>query len=90
MTLWRPCLHRAFRHARLRRAEAHRPLDYLRTFRNRIAHHEPIFTRHLEADYGSLLTVTGWICPRTREWIEHHSRVGALLSRPRDADDVLF
>jgi hypothetical protein len=48
------------------------------------------FTRYLEADYGSLLTVTGWICPRTREWIEHHSRVGALLSRPRDADDVLF
>jgi hypothetical protein len=90
MTLWRPCLHRAFRHARLRRTEAHRPLDYLRTFRNRIAHHEPIFTRHLEADYGSLLTVTGWICPRTREWIEHHSRVEALLGRPRDADDVLF
>ena len=64
--------------------------DPLQTFRNRIAHHEPIFIRHLEADYDSLLTVTGWICPRTREWIEHHSRVEALLGRPRDAADLLF
>ena len=59
MTLWRPCLHKAFRQERLRRVEAHRPLDYLRTLRNRIAHHEPIFTRHLAADYHSILTVTG-------------------------------
>ncbi|WP_216644572.1 hypothetical protein [Candidatus Thiodictyon syntrophicum] len=36
-----------------------------RTLRNRIAHHEPIFTRHLEADYRSLVNVTGWICPTT-------------------------
>ena len=44
-----------------------RPLDYLRTFRNRIAHHEPIFGRHLAADYTSILEVAGWICPDTRD-----------------------
>src|SRR4051794_13465005 len=43
MTLWRPCLHKAFPHARLGRVQAHTPLDYLRTLRNRIAHHEPVF-----------------------------------------------
>ena len=47
MTLWRPCLHKAFHNAKVSRVQAHHPLDYLRTFRNRIAHHEPIFTRHL-------------------------------------------
>jgi hypothetical protein len=44
-----------------------RLLDYLRTFRNRIAHHEPIFGRHLAADYTSILEVAGWICPDTRD-----------------------
>ena len=90
MTLWRPCLHKAFPHAKLSRVQAHTPLDYLRTFRNRIAHHEPIFTRHLEADYASILTVAGWVCPGMRDWIAHHSRVPALLLMPKDAPDMAF
>ncbi len=40
-----------FRTSRKSRASIHKPLDFLRTFRNRIAHHEPIFNRHIEADY---------------------------------------
>ena len=48
MTLWRPALRGAFVHcARLTRKEAHRPLNSLRTLRNRIAHHEPVFARDL-------------------------------------------
>ena len=90
MTLWRPCLHKAFPHARIGRVQAHTPLDYLRTLRNRIAHHEPVFTRHLAADYRSLLTVTGWISPGTRDWIAHHSRVEQLLELPRDGGAVSF
>jgi hypothetical protein len=90
MTLWRPCLYRAFPHARSGRAQVHQPLDYLRTFRNRIAHHEPIFTRHLEADYASILTVTGWVCPGTCDWIAHHSRVPKLLLMPKDTPDMTF
>lgn len=90
MTLWRPALHRAFPHIRKRRADVRRPLDYLRTFRNRIAHHEPIFGRHLAADYASILEVTGWICPSTRDWIAHHSRVPEVLVQPRDDDRLRF
>lgn len=81
-TLWRPCLYRAFPHARLGRAQAHAPLEHLRVFRNRIAHHEPIFHRNLRADHASLLSVAGWICPVTRDWIVHHNRVEGLLARP--------
>lgn len=90
MTIWRAGVFRAFPYARLSRKAAHTPLDYLRTFRNRIAHHEPIFERHLAADYASLLQVTGWISTETRAWIEHHSRVPAVLAQPLDDTGLLF
>lgn len=90
MTLWRPCLHRAFPHAKVGRVQAHHPLDYLRTFRNRIAHHEPIFTRHLAADYRSILTVTGWINLEAQAWIDYHSRVKEILTISQDSGAIRF
>lgn len=90
MTLWRPALYQAFPHSRRSRVATHRPLDYLRTFRNRIAHHEPIFTRHLEQDFLSILEVAGWICPKTAQWIEHHSRVRVLLARDWRDNGIVF
>lgn len=69
----------------MRRVDAHARLDYLRTFRNRIAHHEPIFARHLVADHDSILLATGWISAEMRDWIAHHSRVPRLLGMTRDA-----
>ena len=90
MTLWRPALYRAFPHARLRRMDVHSRLDYLRTFRNRIAHHEPIFARHLVADHASILLVTGWISTEMRDWIAHHSHVPGLLGMARDAAAASF
>ena len=90
MTLWRPCLYQSFPGIKIKRADVHQKLDYLRTFRNRIAHHEPVFMRHLQADYHSILTVAGWICPRTQDWIAHHSRVEALLMVPKDMPNMTF
>ncbi len=90
MTLWRPALFRAFRHAKVNRKSAHAPLDYLRTFRNRIAHHEPIIDRHLAKDYASILQVAGWISPHTQTWISHHSRVDALLAQSPDNSGLMF
>ena len=43
MTLWRPVLRLAFPYASGSRKAVHRPINTLRTLRNRIAHHEPIF-----------------------------------------------
>lgn len=90
MTLWRPALYRAFPFSRRSRSKTHHPLDYLRTFRNRIAHHEPIFNRHLEQDYDSILEVTGWLCPKTASWIAHHSRVKDLLVRDWKDNGIVF
>lgn len=77
-TLWRPSLHRVFPRG-LARREIHKTLNYRREFRNRIAHHEPIFKRHLSRDHERILEITGWISPETAAWIRHHSRVEELL-----------
>ena len=80
MTLWRPSLRAAFAHrATLTRRQVHRPLNDLRTLRNRIAHHEPILGRNLAEDHDRILEVCGWISPATRAWIEHHSEVVAVI-----------
>lgn len=91
MTLWRPALRAAFPHApKMNRKAAHAPLDYLRTFRNRIAHHEPVFGRHLEKDYDSILEIAGWMSPEKRDWIDAHSRVREILAQPRDDGGIRF
>ncbi len=91
MTLWRPALYRAFPHGpKLSRRAAHTPLNYLRTLRNRIAHHEPIFKRHLEQDYENIKEVAGWISPRKRDWIAHHSRLPELLAMSPDNEELRF
>ena len=91
MTLWRPALRAAFPHAApLNRSSAHQPLDYLRTLRNRIAHHEPIFERHLQQDYQRILDLTGWVSPHKRAWIEAHSRLPELLAMFPDDPAVRF
>lgn len=84
MELWRPILYKSFPAVKKGRKDVHKPLDYLRTFRNRIAHYEPIFKRHLEQDYLSILECIGWMCPVTEAWVAHHSQVTATLSAKPD------
>lgn len=91
MTLWRPALRQAFPHAiKISRKDVHAPLNYLRTFRNRIAHHEPVFARHLDKDYTNILEIAGWIAPHKRAWIEAHCRVLDVLAMSRSADNIKF
>ncbi len=91
MTLWRPALRPAFPHTkRLTRAHIHERLKFLKTLRNRIAHHEPIFRRQLEKDYEDILEITSWIVPHKRNWIEVHSRVPEILAEPRDSTILKF
>ena len=79
-TLWAPALRAAFPHRTwLTRRQAQSALDRLRRLRNAVAHHEPIFERHLWGEHARILTVTGWISPEARVWIEQRSRVPGLL-----------
>lgn len=79
--IWRRALYHAFPNAKLKRKDAHNPLDRLRTLRNRIAHHEPIFQRDLDRDYQRIMEVIGWICADTAAWVTHYSTFRDTLSR---------
>lgn len=83
-TMWRSHLHRLFNPRIRDRRALHDSMDRLRTLRNRVAHHEPIFRRKLGDDYDRLLAIVGSLSYPTRLWLEHHSSVPAALSTPPD------
>jgi hypothetical protein len=82
--LWRPALHRAFPGYRGPRKPLHRDLNYVRSFRNRIAHHEPIHDRHLAADHRTIFRVLRWMSSDFAAWAAAHDRVPEVLARRAD------
>lgn len=73
-SLWTPVLHRAFPHlGNTKHKAVYYTFNQLRKLRNRIAHHEPIFNRHLFADYESIITAINWICPEMAAWVDSNS-----------------
>ena len=78
-TLWRQDLHRLFS-PRPHRSDLHDKLDRLRTLRNRIAHHEPIFQRNLVDDFNRIQDVLRSVAPELRDWMTYHNRVLDILS----------
>src|SRR5205807_3002955 len=67
--LWVKCLYRAFP-IKLNRKALFQRMDSIKRLRNRIAHHEPIFSRNLKQDYVEIIDAIKWICPTTSEWVE--------------------
>lgn len=87
--LWNPWLRRAFPHMpgsmtpEQCRLLIFQQLSKVRKLRNRIAHHEPIFERHLEAEYQRVLSLVGWRCPRAARWVDDTQLLtGILTLRP--------
>ena len=84
--LWVPHFHGVFPGAPaglsppLARAHAHQELALIRKFRNRIAHHEPIFARNLGADYARLRELIEWRRPAVAGWVDKIERVTTLLA----------
>lgn len=78
---WQPALHKAFPNYQGQRSDLSRTLDSIRLFRNRIAHHEPIFGRHLAADHQSIVRVAGYLSNDASAYIAALTRVPAVLSR---------
>jgi hypothetical protein len=67
--LWVKYLYRAFP-IKLNRKVLFQRLDNIKRLRNRIAHHEPIFSRNLKQDYLEIIETIKWICLTTSEWVE--------------------
>jgi Abi-like protein len=79
-TLWQPAVRHAFTNFSGQRSALQGELDHLRVFRNRIAHHEPIFRRHLAADHDSIIRVVDYLDASLGAWIRAHSRVPTVIS----------
>lgn len=81
-TLWLPCLRQAFPGLRGRgmRRDVNDAVRDLHLVRNRIAHHEPIHNRPLAQLHTTAMTVSEWICPVSRQWIERRCRVARVLA----------
>lgn len=62
------------------RGEIFNDLEKIRKLRNRIAHHEPIFKRNLEADYQAIIKIIGYRSQDTAQWLASNQEVVSLLS----------
>lgn len=63
------------------RAGLHDGLEVLRTLRNRVAHHEPIFDRDLRNDLHLIDSFIGYRCRHTVNWMRGIEQVSAHLAR---------
>lgn len=74
--VWNMHLHRIMPHldktkaVSVNRKMIYDQVDRLRTLRNRIAHHEPIFTRNLADDYIIMHKLVGYRCQYTAAWLD--------------------
>ena len=65
------------------RAQIHSDIEEIRRFRNRIAHHEPIFSRDLKKDYQRLRQLIDWRRPSVATWLDGMETVSTLIqNRP--------
>lgn len=91
---WQPAIARAFPGFHGKRSQLNRQLESVRLFRNRIAHHEPIFKRDLTADHASIVRLAGYIDHDATQYIAGLTRVPGVLARRqafvRDGDQCSF
>lgn len=83
-TLWRQTFYLAFTEngARMRRDRVHHRFNALRRFRNRVAHHEPIFLNDLPARHTEIIEATSWLCTHTAAWALSQSRFQQVYTAP--------
>lgn len=79
--LWRSRLHGAFPNGNGRRAQVNRLATPILRFRNRIAHHEAIFSLDLDKQFGRQLELAQLIDEDARHYIQGLSRIDRLLQQ---------
>ena len=86
--LWQPRVSRAFPGLGIvRRKQLHRKLDEVRRFRNRLAHHEPVFTAPLGRVRDDVLEIAGFVHPDAHGFIDGAHRIDDVLARRSDVVD---
>jgi hypothetical protein len=82
--LWRPFLYKAFPHYEPGLTSAGPLRNRLRTFellRNRIAHHEHVFTLNPNHNVDNIIALAGCINPDLADYIQSTQQVTAVASR---------
>jgi hypothetical protein len=83
-TIWREAIYKAFLAGGGRpRGAVHSRFNMIRRFRNRIAHHEPIFQKPLQQTHKEIIEAIGWMCRHTSAWASHHSRFDIVFAETR-------
>lgn len=90
--LWRAALSKALPGTpRGLRKNVTATLERLRPFRNRLAHHDSLLTQDIMFLLEEMLTLTGWISPHARGWLEGQEKVSRLYAqRPVTPIDTLI
>jgi len=84
--LWQPRLMRAFPYAAgVRRKQLHRALDDVRNFRNRLAHHEPIYAAPLAKIRDDIVDLASYIDPAASSFIADANQIDVALARKQTA-----
>jgi len=83
-TIWRQTLYKGFvaNGRGQKRSTVHKRFNALRRFRNRVAHHEPIYHRPLEQLHTEIIESIAWMCRHTSMWAQHHSRYEEVATTP--------
>ena len=63
------------------RAACRDDLEHVRLFRNRIAHHEPVFTRDLQGDLKRISRLVRWRNPVAAAWLTKIETATPLIER---------
>jgi len=63
------------------REKIHNDIFSIRKLRNRIAHHEPIFSRDLQDDYNKIRELIFWRDETTADWMHNLQSVERLISQ---------
>jgi hypothetical protein len=58
----------------------HDELEQLRSLRNRIAHHEPIFRRNLASDFQRAHDLIAFRCPHTAAWMQANQQATNFIA----------
>jgi len=86
-TLWRTILYHAFPNYTIvtglpiSRHEIEKRFNTLRDLRNRVMHHEPLFNRNLQTDFGNISEAISWISDSVPQWVDHHSQWPLIQAR---------
>lgn len=82
-SLWQTKMHHLLPNASKKRSEFQRNVKRINHFRNRIAHHEPIYKMDLSKYHAELSDMICWLSKEASAWVKHFSTVNQCLrTRP--------